>query len=41
MVMATFEPHNSTPLIWYPGTKDESIRAVPYVAPEIPNTAIQ
>ena len=36
MVMATFEPHNSTPLIWYPGTKDESIRAVPYVAPEIP-----
>jgi len=36
MVMATFEPHNSTPLIWYPGTKDESIRPVPYVAPEIP-----
>lgn len=36
MVMATYEPHNSTPLIWYPGVKDESIRAVPEVDQPIP-----
>lgn len=36
MAMASYEPLNGVPMTWFPGTKDESTRSIPYVAPQIP-----
>lgn len=36
MAMATYEPMNSNPTIWYPGTEDKSGRAIPSVLPTLP-----
>lgn len=36
MVMATYEPINSTPSIWFPGTEDKSTRAIPFQLANLP-----